>query len=65
MKSALQLQLDNNYEILRVAYIKKAESAAAVLPIIRKDVSKPLTAVASAQAQDTANWDLSWFCHYE
>jgi hypothetical protein len=64
MKSALQLQLDNNYEILRVAYIRKAETASTVLPI-QKKLSQPLTKVISSQAQDSANWDVAWFSHYE
>jgi len=66
MKSALQIQLDNQYEVLRVAYLKKNEQTTPVhsLPV-KRTLYLPLKEVPSALAQQAANWDVSWFNSYE
>jgi len=66
MKSALQIQLDNQYEILRVAYLKKTEQSTPVrtlsaMPLLHR----PLKDVPAKQVQQSVNWDASWFNHYE
>lgn len=66
MKSVLQLQLDNNYEILRVAYTKKKEASSSVHSFLVKPVVNiPLKEVPSQQVQQCANWDTAWFSHFE
>ena len=64
MKSALQIQLDNTYEVLRVAYTKKREEAA-VHKLPARPVNPSLKELPSNLVQQSANWDLSWFNHYE
>ncbi len=66
MKSALQLRLDNDYELLRVAYIRKAETIAPVikLPAITLATLR-LTTLIPDTMQQASNWDLDWFSHYE
>ena len=66
MKSALQIQLDNQYEVLRVVYLRKKEQAAPVhsisvkhlLPLPAKEATSPLV-------QSSIYWDESWYNHYE
>jgi len=66
MKSALQIQLDNQYEILRVAYLKKREQSAPVRTLHTKALlHRPLKNVPSKQVQQSAGWDAAWFNHYE
>lgn len=66
MKSALQIQLDNSYEILRVVYTKKREAAAALVRSLpaRPILQQPVKNVPTQQVQ-SANWDVAWFNHYE
>jgi hypothetical protein len=66
MKSALQIQLDNQYEVLRVAYLKKKEQAAPVhsLPA-KRSLHQSLKDMPSSFVQQAANWDTAWFSHYE
>lgn len=67
MKSALQIQLDNQYELLRVAYLKRKEQTAAPVRTLqtRALLHRPLKNVPSKQVQQSANWDAAWFNHYE
>ena len=66
MKSALQIQLDNQYEILRVAHLKRKEQSAPVhtLPV-KPILHRPLKYVLSKEVQQFAGWDVAWFNHYE
>ena len=66
MKSVLQLQLDNNYEIMRVAYTTKKETSTPVPSYPVKSVANlQLKEVPSYQAQQATNWDMAWFDNYE
>lgn len=65
MKSALQIQLDNQYEVLRVAYLKKREESASIHAIHVRNRYKPLKDVPAELVRQSANWDLAWFSHYE
>ena len=66
MKSTLQLQLDNDYELLRVAFIKKAESNTPVIKLPSKLLTSiRLSAIIPATMQEATNWDAEWFNHYE
>lgn len=66
MKSALQIQLDNQYEMLRVAYLKKREQTAPVRTLqTLAQLYRPLKNVPSKQVQQSADWDTAWFNHYE
>jgi len=65
MKSVLQLQLDNNYEIMRVAYTSKKETATSVHSFPVKSVNQQLKEVPSYQVQQSTNWDMAWFDNYE
>ena len=67
MKSSLQLRLDNDYELLRVAYIKKAESShTPVFNLPTKSTTAlRLTTLIPNAMQQASNWDSDWFSHYE
>jgi hypothetical protein len=66
MKSVLQLQLDNNYEIMRVAYTTKKESPTPLPSYsVKSVVNLQLREVPSYQVQQSTNWDMAWFDNYE
>ena len=66
MKSELQIQLDNTYEILRVAYTHKKEMLAPVYSLpSRQLLHLPFKDVPSSQVQQSADWEIAWFSHYE
>jgi hypothetical protein len=67
MKSALQIQLDNQYEVLRVVYLRQKEQAAPVVHTLslKRLLQLPVREVTSPLVQAANNWDESWYSHYE